>query len=108
MSEPHVIRLREPWDRELLVGGGVRYSRYFNWPNPIEQGEVVLVCDGMAGAALATFNTVVTSAVPINDEWNVEVTSLLRSRNQVTFEFSRQLSNADLPWREVRLEIREV
>ena len=108
MTEPHVIRLREPWDREPRPGCGTRLRRYFNTPTGLAPTTVVrIVCDGPTAAATAWLNDVALGDHTANESsWSHEVTQNLLSRNELTIDVAA-LATAELPWHEVRLEIVE-
>ena len=108
MSEPHRIRLREPWIRELPADGGTRYRRAFNTPTGLTSGTTVtIVCDGSLPPSAVVLNGVTLNAIVSGEShWSHEITSLLIARNELTLDFAEPASPSDLlPWREVRLEI---
>jgi hypothetical protein len=54
---PHLIRLREPWEREPLDEGAVRYRRRFHRPTGLdESSRVWLVIDAVGSPATVTLN----------------------------------------------------
>lgn len=108
MSEPHIIRLREPWDREPLPGGGLRFRRRFNAPTGLRSTTTVtIVCDSPAAATTVWLNDAVLGDHAAADgTWSHGVTAELLSRNELVIDVEG-LAATELPWREVRLEIRE-
>jgi hypothetical protein len=106
VSEPHVIRLREPWDREPRTGGGARYRRFFNTPTGLTPGTTVaVVCEAPTAAATVWLNDrTLGDHAPEQGTWSHDVTRDLLSRNELTIDVAT--AAAELPWREVRLEIR--
>jgi hypothetical protein len=104
---PHRIRLREPWIREPLDGGGLRLCRGFHRPT-INVGERVwIVCDGIQAEAAASLDGAPLGALSTNDEpWSCDVTERLVDRHELTIEFAASPPGDELPWREVRLEVR--
>src|SRR5438046_6261722 len=51
-SSPHVIRLREPWERERLENGTVRLTRRFHRPTGLDaKSRVWLVVEDVDGVA---------------------------------------------------------
>ena len=108
MSEPHRIRLREPWVREPPANGGTRYHRAFNAPTGLTPGTTVtIVCDGPLTPSAVVLNGMALRSNSSGENlWSSEITSLLVARNELTLDFAATASPADaLPWREVRLEI---
>ena len=101
MSEPHVIRLREPWERESLPDGGVRYRRFFNLPTGLTNDTTVtLVCDGLPAKAAVTLNGAKLESTPVTAvPWSHEVARLLISRNELIVDRTHASSSPDLPWR---------
>ena len=54
---PHLIRLREPWEREPLDEGAVRFTRRFHRPTGLdESSRVWLVIDTAGSSAAVTLN----------------------------------------------------
>lgn len=106
MTEPHVIRLREPWDREPRSGGGTRYRRFFNLPTGLTPTTVVhIVCAGSTAATTAWLNDVALGDHAAEEPaWSHEVTENLLSRNELVIDVAAP-AVAELPWREMRLEI---
>jgi hypothetical protein len=109
MSEPHVIRFREPWDREPLPSGGVRYRRNFNAPTGLTPTtQVTIVCEAPSAATTAWLNDRALGNHALEaGTWLHEITADLLSRNELMIEVAVGAVAAELPWREVRLEIRE-
>jgi hypothetical protein len=104
---PHRIRLREPWEREPLAGGGLRYRRYFNAPTIVAGEAVWIVCETIVAVAAVSLNDAPLGNVAMTDSvWEHEVTPLVVTRNSLTFDFAAAPAGDNLPWTEVRLEIR--
>jgi hypothetical protein len=56
-SSPHVIRLREPWERQRLDNGSLRLTRRFHRPTGLdEKSRVWLVVEDMEAAAEIALN----------------------------------------------------
>ena len=123
---PHRIRLRGPWEYEVLRGaagrgkltmpaplsatpladhaGPVRFSRRFGYPGHIDPGERVwLLIEGLAAPATVTLNGADLGTATDNGAF--DVTALLGPRNELTIE--RPIAPGQgLPWTEVYLEVR--
>ncbi len=100
---PHIIRLREPWEREWLAGG-VRIKRQFNWlaePDPTERIWLII---GPAAPMSVTLN-----GAPLTcgegQPAQFDITALLRPRNLVAIDLPGSAGGAELGL-EIRLEIR--
>jgi hypothetical protein len=53
----HSFRLRDPWQREPLADGGVRWSRVFHCPTGLEPDDALwLVCSGLPAGAVVSIN----------------------------------------------------
>ncbi len=83
--QPHVIRLREPWDLSATADGSWTLARRFRQPTGLRpEDRVELVVGGVAGVRRITCNG---SALQIErraaDELRGEIRHLLRDRNQV-------------------------
>jgi hypothetical protein len=131
---PHRIRLRGPWDYELLdsepaeglssrgrmplparwadaglsgFSGRVRFTRKFGYPGQIDADERVwLTCAGLADHADVSLN----GAALAHDQeggqpFEFDVTALLRQRNELTIDVTGSADSGGL-WGEVALEIR--
>ena len=82
MPEPHVIRLRAPWESSAQETRCV-LRRHFHSPTGLTpQSRVVLVLSDLLGAQV-TLNDQPLSAL---SEGRFEVTSLLQSRNLLVIE----------------------
>jgi hypothetical protein len=82
----HSIRLRDPWQRAILPGGAVRWSRVFHRPTGLEQGDsLVLVISGLPAEAVVTVNGVTFQR---RDEapGQFDVTHVLQEHNCATIE----------------------
>jgi hypothetical protein len=132
MLYPHRIRLRGPWECEVLSvrGGGekpgprrvtmpcrcrdvglagfagqVRFTRKFGYPGRIDDFERVwLTCDGLEGTAAVALNGR-ELAVRQTGPFALEATELLGQRNQLEVTIDAADYRAGL-WGEVALEIR--
>jgi hypothetical protein len=104
---PHRIRLRDPWTREPRDGGGLRLRRGFHRPT-INVGERVwIVCEGLKSVAVASLDgSPLTSMSKADEPWSCDVTERLVDRHELTFDFAALPPGDELPWREVRLEVR--
>jgi hypothetical protein len=104
---PHRIRLREPWTREPLEGGGLRLRRGFHRPT-IQVGEhIKIVCEGVrADAVVSLDGEPLGMAEAAADQWSHDLTERLVDRHEVTIDFAVAPPGEGLPWREVRVEIR--
>src|SRR5579875_3404113 len=101
---PHRIRLRGPWERELIDTGRVRFRRRFHYPGRIDAYERVwLTFAGIGGQAEARLNNHWLGAFHAPREF--EVTSLLRPRNDLVVEIESTAEQGGL-WGEVALEVR--
>jgi hypothetical protein len=109
MSEhtyPHRIRLREPWEREPIEGGGgrLRCRRKFGAPGRIDAHERLwLTLSGFAGTVDVWLNNQHLDRAHGPVEF--EVTTLLSRRNELILEFDSPPAT-EPPWGEVALEIR--
>jgi hypothetical protein len=120
---PHRIRLRGPWECEVLdqagepaapparvvlpgapgVTGCVRFRRRFGYPGRIDAHERVwLVFEGTAAALRLAVNG--TPLGSVSGHVEADVTGLLAARNEVTAE--TELSPGASPWDECLLEVR--
>jgi hypothetical protein len=134
-SMPHIIRLRGPWDYEVLsqiagppvaeptgrlqmpsdwsatfdadFRGSVRYRRFFNWTAPVDNGlKVTLAFDGVAETAQATLNGRSLGSIGPGHAW-FAVAHLLQPRNELAVDVESP-EDATIPGGltgEVRLEI---
>lgn len=109
MSEPHVIRLREPWDRIVLADGRIRHRRFFNLPTGLTPTTTVkIVCDSPETATTFWLNdSPYANHFLEQGTWGYEITKHLVARNQVDIDVAAGFIGPDLPWQEVRLEICE-
>jgi hypothetical protein len=121
MNTPHVIRLREPWEREVVApspsdGGGprtIRCRRRFNWLARLEAGERVwLACDVLDARATFTLNgrRLATCDAPGSGR-RLDITDAIAPNNTLEIDLvladdaiDAAMSSAQLPG-EVRLEI---
>jgi hypothetical protein len=95
----HRIRLREPWTIERLAGG-YRSTRKFGLPTGLDGAEVWLtIAAGFAIRSVRVNDQLLASDSPAAESLAVEITALLRPRNQVTVESQTAID-------EVTLEIR--
>lgn len=104
---PHRIRLREPWERETTIDGGVRLRRFFNAPPLTANERVAIVCDGLLVEAEISLNGALLGAWKSTSEVaRVEITPHLQPRNEIVLTFTLSPpTDGSLPWSEVRLEI---
>jgi hypothetical protein len=132
---PHIIRLRGPWEYEVLsqTGGApiapaagrvqmpcnwsatlgddfrgrVRYRRFFNWTAQLEAAQqVTLALEGASHCAEVTLNGQPLGHIGTGPAW-LPITSLLQPRNElvVDIEALDAESARGGPNGEVRLEI---
>jgi hypothetical protein len=132
---PHIIRLRGPWDYEVLrqaagppvaaplgrlqipcdwsatlgaeFRGLVRYRRFFNWTVPLDDPtKVTLAFDSVAQTATASLNGQPLGSFGPGPAWR-SIEQLLQPRNELIVDVEL-LNDAELPGGltgEVRLEI---
>ena len=93
---PHVIRLREPWERQRLADGSLRLTRRFHRPTGLdEKSRVWLVVEKLQGPAEIALNDRVlgplaASETPGHDGRSTahharfEITELLRPENVIS------------------------
>jgi hypothetical protein len=104
---PHKMRLRRPWQRELLTSPAdhVRFRRHFGYPGRIDHHERVwLTFADVPATAQITLNSHNLGTRPPPD-FEFDVTQLLRDRNvlEIVMKHEPATENA---WGEVSLEIR--
>jgi len=102
----HSIRLRHPWQCQP-VGEGSLWSRKFNWPAELEDGETVwLVVAGEAPQAAPLLNSQPLDAASAG---RYPVTSLLVGHNLLALSHVKPppANIRDCPF-DVRLEIEDV
>jgi beta-galactosidase/beta-glucuronidase len=120
-SEPHRIRLRQPWQLRPLASGGWQARRHFNRPTGLESaGRVELVVETSSPLAQLQLNGVALQVSRRGEsEFRCEVTSRLQSRNEIHLLFaspapgaSKEAAPEEIPLRgrgdlpfQVRLEI---
>jgi hypothetical protein len=99
----HTIRLGPPWDTSP-VAGGTRHTRKFGRPRSLAANEQVwLVCEHVPAAGEVQVNAISIGKIGAPEPFAVEITSLLRPRNEVLF-----FVESDQPLGAVALEIRSV
>jgi hypothetical protein len=83
----HSFRLRDPWQREPLADGGVRWSRVFHRPTGLEpDDELWLVCSGLPdGVAVAVNGTTLAAASP-SAPYQFNVTALVADKNRIELQ----------------------
>lgn len=87
MSEPHVIRLREPWEFEATEDARRRWWRRFGRPTGIEPGVIVSLVF-RAGEDVSTLwlnDEAIGTSCAARQAHRVDVTARLRERNQIEF-----------------------
>ncbi len=98
MPDIHTIRLREPWQCETR-GGGVCWSRGFNWPAGLTPREKVwVVVENLPPDARVSLNGQTLTG-------NLEVTQLIGLSNRLEIELPSGAAG-DFPC-QVRLDIDE-
>ncbi len=98
MSEPHIIRLGEPWQREALDDGHVRFTRNFGAPRTLPAAERVWLCgDGLPNGTV-TLNGEELGRVRGAFEFDITAGMLPRNRLEIMGESIAA----------IRLEIRRV
>jgi hypothetical protein len=105
---PHRIRLREPWSRSVIDDvGWPWFQRGFHRPT-INVGERVwIVCEGLKYDAEVSLDGRKLGIARASDEvWSRDVTDHLSQRHELSFLFREYFDKDELPWREVRLEVR--
>jgi hypothetical protein len=91
---PHIIRLREPWERERLADGSLRLMRRFHRPTGLDEtSRVWLVVENLDGAAEVSLNDRVLGRLsggqkPSDDavtkaQARIEITQSLRPHNMI-------------------------
>jgi hypothetical protein len=131
---PHRLRLRGPWDCEPLerrppgplppprrvtlpgrwtafgladFAGRVLFRRRFGCPSNVDADERVwLTGAGVADRAAVTLNGVLLDASVGPSAFEIEVTPLLRTRNELLLEVEGGPDGG--PWGEVALEVRRI
>jgi len=105
---PHIIRLRQPWQR-TMQDDGVRYQRRFNCPTGLDQREQVwLVVRGLsAGAHLSCNGNNLIHGTADHELVEADITERLQPSNLLSIDLPGPADSAhsDLP-AEVQLEIR--
>jgi hypothetical protein len=107
---PHIIRLRGPWERQLLPQGSARYTRRFHQPTGLDaESRVWLAIENFAAGASVTVNDCLCTPLPAHgaeaapDEPRVaarfDITPLLQAQNNVAIDVASPLLG------DVRLEI---
>jgi hypothetical protein len=126
---PHRIRLRGPWEYEILSGaqpssgrltlpcrlqdtglagfhGEIRFRRRFGLPRQLDEHERVwLVFQGVVQPMKLSLNGLHLAAVPQTAGFEIEVTNRLQERNVVDVEMENIKPPIGL-WEEAALEIR--
>jgi hypothetical protein len=83
----HSFRLRDPWQRELLADGGVRWSRVFHRPTGLEpDDELWLVCSGLPPGASVAMNATPLTAPNPDAPYQFHVTALLTEKNRIAID----------------------
>ena len=102
-TPPHCIYLRHPWQAENFEDG-VCWSRKFNWPAELPDGEVVqLVVEPVNAAASATLNG---QPLGLDGQGRADITRLIDVHNRLSLHCSTSdPSDAEAFPLEVRLEI---
>jgi hypothetical protein len=86
MMYPHVIRLREPWQR-LAIPGGVRHQRGFNLPTGLDDREEVwLVVEEVSHPATVFCNGQAVGHVAPGEAGEFSIKELLSPRNEARIE----------------------
>jgi beta-galactosidase/beta-glucuronidase len=136
MQYPHRIRLRGPWDFEIMSGGSgepplaksgrvqmptdwclalgagflgrVRFRRFFNCPTGLEPHEAVwLIVEGIEARVEISLNgQPLGTADDTARPMSFDVTQQLAARNELWLEVECGASPSSGPIGEVRLEIR--
>ena len=102
-TTPHCIYLRHPWQAETLEDG-VCWSRKFNWPTELAEGEKVqLVVLPVNSAASVTLNE---RPLVLDERGRVDITELIAVHNRLLLNQSLlpESEFKSCPF-EVRLEI---
>jgi hypothetical protein len=127
---PHLIRLRGPWQCEVLNGqphsshhhpmpacwetlglagfeGRVRFTRRFGYPGQIDSEERVwLTFADLACPCAVSLNGSLLVETASTTPWlELDVTSLLQPRNELRLEMTGPI-RGEQPWTEVALEVR--
>ena len=80
----HTFRLRDPWQCECTLDGGVRWSRVFHRPTGLEADDALwLVCSGLPPGAAVTLNATRLTPRRARRSHQFEVTSLLADTNRI-------------------------
>jgi hypothetical protein len=83
----HSFRLRDPWQREELADGGVRWSRVFHRPTGLEpDDELWLVCSGLPPDVTVAMNSERLVASNADIPYQFNVTALLGDSNRIEIE----------------------
>jgi hypothetical protein len=124
-SDVHVIRLREPWEREVPTADGerqatgddldsIRFHRRFGLPTGLEPGDrIELVIEGATASGEVWLNDVLLGQFSAEAAvTKIPLGGLLQFRNQLTITFGfppgeriHSETRLDRFIREVRLEI---
>jgi len=94
MSQPHVIRLREPWESAPSADDdAVVWRRRFGRPTGLEGGERVWLCIRCASELLAVhLNDIEQLGESCGELWRVDVTAQLAVRNVLEVSATRSSS----------------
>ena len=130
-DEPHVIRLRGPWQvvcepaiegsasqkvhlpaltATLLPGdfrGRLELKRNFNWPEPLQEREALwLVVESAVPPSCIELNEQSLTLKPSRAAW--DITSLFATRNElrIAWQIVAPVTDRFASWLEVRLEVR--
>ena len=95
MANPlHRIRLRRPWQREVL-GGRIRWTRRFGCPSGLSDDEQVwLAFERLPEATVGSLNGEPIERQPLD---RVDVTGRLRQRNELCLETPRSANDPPAP-----------
>ena len=108
MMYPHVIRLRNPWDRTVCDDGAL-HSRRFNSPTGLDVREQVwVVVEGLQLAArIACNGNEVGQVTDGNESGEFNITGCLKSRNDLQIKVAGgDHAQEQAVFDSVRLEIR--
>jgi hypothetical protein len=96
---PHSIRLRHPWDE--LPGGTAEtiiYRRRFQRPTNLDASEcVTLEIDRAVCSGTVALNGIAIGNLQAGEYFAAEVTSLLQSQNELSFEIDPKTRLATTP-----------
>ncbi len=106
MMYPHVMQLREPWERSSSAGG-VRFRRGFNWLAKLDQREQVWLVVEVTGLAKISMNGSQLGEI-LGDaaRGQFEVTSLLEPRNEIIIDVRAGGDNNSNSLDNVAIEVR--